>query len=1030
MSLSVDQLRERVARHFSDVEEIDGSVVRFTRNAGRTDFAVYYVDVADQLPATTETLTSYQDRVIGRHYFEGEKSLQWNYYLYFVRSKDQLATGEAKQQKELIERDRSYARKFVIAEEELEAALTPPPVAPKGAALRTNVLSLWIERLAETGLDRVILSNDDLPTRLALIESSPSKTNVAPQTQGKGADVGAATGLRALELKTFRRFPVRRSFDFARVNLIFGSNGTGKTSLLEAIELFYCGRNKRNPEVIPDYNLAAILEDGNNETATNSRALQLFRNRNLSWYGQPEIKTNNLYQSFAQFNFLDTDAAASLADSTARIEDDLSKLLVGPDASKTWAAIERVSEAVSAQLRGLNARWTEATEELAVLNKQIGDVSSIEKESDSLYARLREMMDRVQWKLPQESKEVQAKQIVATLSELISIAQQAVGLGWIETPSSIQRIGTYCFKAARSIEDAESELSKLNVREANQKRHGDEVKKQQEALELIREIGNLSEAGVSQRATERARLQSSAATYSGWLAGLDMGVLRSLLGAWLELSVEACNADAVTRTVAAQTRLASVKNEYADYSKLRDESLRLAQQLRQLAGRILLSSASPDECPLCHTRFGPGELAKHMEAGVDAGLEVQGQELLSKLQQCEQAVTGANEIGSGAAWLAQFCNRADISRATSVRLVAAKVEEARKSLGDDQNRLAGIDAELRSLESRGLSMERLEEIVRRLRELGYAFDDFSAESVKGISEAITGRLKDSMEDLEAESTRVRESQQSIEAIVKPFISGFADFGVAVSQLKERLATTESVQARLRQLNASVPWDENSSLAELTVTADAVRKLATELQAALGKEKQAEANYSEWSTRIERLKKRVAELSGRIERLTNAKSTFEELQNNHSLKSAMEDALRRNRAIIEEIFARIHSPAEFQGLGTDWATLRRKADGTEARLSEISTGQRAAFALSIFLAQNAQLSSGPPIILIDDPIAHVDDLNALSFLDYLREVSLTEKRQIFFATASDKLATLFERKFDFLGADGFRRIDLRRDAAAH
>ncbi len=199
-----------------------------------------------------------------------------------------------------------------------------------------------------------------------------------------------------------------------------------------------------------------------------------------------------------------------------------------------------------------------------------------------------------------------------------------------------------------------------------------------------------------------------------------------------------------------------------------------------------------------------------------------------------------------------------------------------------------------------------------------------------------------------------------------------------------------------------------------------------LQAALGKEKQAEANYSEWTSQVERLKERVAELVERIERLTNAKSTLEELQTNHSLKNAMEDALQRHRTIIEEIFARIHSPAEFLGLGSDWATLRRKADSSEAKLSEISTGQRAAFALSIFLAQNAQLTMGPPIILIDDPIAHVDDLNALSFLDYLREVSLAEKRQIFFATANDKLATLFEHKFDFLGQEGFRRFDLRRD----
>ena len=62
----------------------------------------------------------------------------------------------------------------------------------------------------------------------------------------------------------------------------------------------------------------------------------------------------------------------------------------------------------------------------------------------------------------------------------------------------------------------------------------------------------------------------------------------------------------------------------------------------------------------------------------------------------------------------------------------------------------------------------------------------------------------------------------------------------------------------------------------------------------------------------------------------------------------------------------------------------------------------------------KLRSAPPVILIDDPIAHVDDLNCLAFLDYLREIALTGRRQIFFSTANDKLASMFERKFDFLG----------------
>ena len=102
-----------------------------------------------------------------------------------------------------------------------------------------------------------------------------------------------------------------------------------------------------------------------------------------------------------------------------------------------------------------------------MLNKQIADVSLIERESDSLYARLCEMMDRVHWHLPQESEEVQAKYVSAALSELMSVVQQAVRLdGCACPPSSIERIGSYCSSVAKSIEDArERSCSKLTALE-------------------------------------------------------------------------------------------------------------------------------------------------------------------------------------------------------------------------------------------------------------------------------------------------------------------------------------------------------------------------------------------------------------------------------------------------------------------------------------------------------------------------------------------------------------------------------------
>lgn len=159
-------------------------------------------------------------------------------------------------------------------------------------------------------------------------------------------------------------------------------------------------------------------------------------------------------------------------------------------------------------------------------------------------------------------------------------------------------------------------------------------------------------------------------------------------------------------------------------------------------------------------------------------------------------------------------------------------------------------------------------------------------------------------------------------------------------------------------------------------------------------------------------------------MQRAFDTLTKLKKDHSLQDEMNAALLQNRKSIETIFSQIHSPVEFSGLSDKFPLLRRKNNDADAKLTEISTGQRAAYALSIFLAQNSQLASAPPVMLIDDPIAHVDDLNALSFLDYLREVAVRGKRQIFFATANDKLATLIERKFDFLGSD-FKKIALNR-----
>jgi len=80
---------------------------------------------------------------------------------------------------------------------------------------------------------------------------------------------------------------------------------------------------------------------------------------------------------------------------------------------------------------------------------------------------------------------------------------------------------------------------------------------------------------------------------------------------------------------------------------------------------------------------------------------------------------------------------------------------------------------------------------------------------------------------------------------------------------------------------------------------------------------------------------------------------------------------------------------------------------------MSTGQRSAVVLSIFIRLHIIMKSAPNFILLDEPVANIDDLNILALLDFLKEICSSNKTQIFFTTANEGVSRLFKRKFSFL-----------------
>lgn len=1019
MTVSLERIRSNLSRRFPDLEQVGDTVLRFERKAHDQAFAVCYVEVSPQIPNTPTLLNEYQERIVGKSYFQGRKSLQWSNYLFFV-----VDAPPSQETRVIVERDRRYARKFVVTEPELDTALSPPNYKVSDSVIKTDILATWTNVLAEANLDRAILNNESMPRRLELIEEHfGQKTSEVIKSLGTPRTT-TQPFLKRIVLEQFRPFPQTREFDLGTVTLFCGVNGSGKTSLLEAIELVYCGQTKRNPKTAGVYAINATYSDGKTEKANNKRSASIFRDRNLSWYGQFEQKISYLYQIFGRFNFLNTDAAVGLAESKseAELEDDLSKLLVGPDASKTWEVIGKTADKLDDKIKELQSLRNQVDQELASVNRQIALSSNLNQESGAILHKLDELLSESSWKRPEGECATSIKELVESLSLFGPIVREAIKCEWAVAPVTLDSLRQFVADARSRAESADTKIKLLATSQATERRLTQELSLNEQKLRALKEFREIIALGLPQRLAEKDALVPLIAKLQQETAGFDASGMQSHLKAVNDLTVAEFAKSESDKLKDAKRKLDEAKNEYSEFNALREKSSTLAQQLRDVASQILKTSTAPDVCPLCHHKHPAGELSKHIQAGLDPRIEARASELLATIREGESNLKSAELADKTARWTVQACKRFDGTTSMSATQLLKLVADSDQELAKLTNRLALLTEELQQLEKAGKSIEKLREL---LGSLPPETVKATPEEFKQQSETLDRERIDKEADLKSAKTAIQSLLNEMAESLSTKDAKLKSIESALSELKERQVTTESVLNRLAAFDKALPSSSSQLLSELAVTIDTARQVASDYQATLSKEQSTVSVLAEATKRKEQIEKQLKGLTPRIDRLTGAWKVLTKIQSVHSISGAMNDALKQNRAAIEDIFSRIHSPAEFCGLGDNLITLKRKSDGSTATLQQISTGQRAAFALSLFLAQNAQLRTAPPLILIDDPIAHVDDLNCLSFLDYLREVIITGDRQVVFATANDKLAALFERKFDFLGSENFRRYNLTR-----
>jgi hypothetical protein len=464
--------------------------------------------------------------------------------------------------------------------------------------------------------------------------------------------------------------------------------------------------------------------------------------------------------------------------------------------------MERVAGSLASTVRERQVLKSQIDGELITIDRQLKEGAAVKPESDAILVGLNDLLRRNEWSLVGKDGESQVSSLVETFSELLALAKQVEAITWTETPVTLPRLKAFCRTARRAAEHARQDIPRLEAKLSEQRQTRSLVERARAALNVLQQLKPLIASGVALRVTEHDGLQEEVAILSTTLTDPPLQELAAF--ATVDLSIPELRARVTQERSIARRALTRASNQYEEFARLRERSVNLAQQLREVAARILDGSPTPDICPLCHTPFKPGELQAHIARDLDQSLEGQARTHLNQVRQHEAAFERASAAERGLTWLVQFCEQAELGPDCSVREAFLQVEATRTRLTDATARLEILDREIASLEERGFSVKRIEELTEELEQLDYHFDPHR-DAIEATALAIQSEhtsLSTASQSVAAEAQALLQSLQKTLNVASTDAPGFR---AALVELDRRLATTELIHDRLTDMLRLYSW---------------------------------------------------------------------------------------------------------------------------------------------------------------------------------------------------------------------------------
>lgn len=1018
--MTENQLLELLQRNFSNVTVVRKDIYRATKLYKNNPFQIYYFDASGDILKQDFNFANYQRDLLIEDYYSDEGPIQWNFYLYFLVPEAENSNKKINFIKHIVESNRKLARKFVVSFNELKKILAPIEIynleAPK------DIESVWYETLPEGLKDDVFDENLAMTSVVQNFVYEKALQRLSPK-QAK-QKTPSFPKIKNLHIQRYREYPLKRNYRFGKINLIHGSNAVGKTSLLEAIELAVCGRTIRNSDAREQFEFGILGFGDEKESSYSNRDDSYYRSCDYHWYKRDYSRDNRLHHSFSRFNYFDADAAAlflNRLEEVGGINKALTQTVLGLNTTNLFERIKKLNNLFVAEKSLLGRQLQEAKEVLLEYNLDLKN-----KEKNSLQSLSQEELLRTLNLLKVKSEFINSLELTKLIYEVsksdnsLSAWKSASQIYTLDSLESFD-LKLQALKAAyKDINSNEEKLNKLKKSKEFYINKLTIISNRKKNLERLSKYYSSGAIAIPKLQTKKLLLENQIRINEEATTKIT-AINRSVLDNIKSLKIS--DAESQLNLHLSQLDAKQTQNTaLLDAIKIHKNEISLIfKQIRNYGEKLIIVSPELSDCPLCGTDLKPANLASKINNRLRVEVHDKGVDDLLNID-AEMNIQKAN-IQEKLRTLKNLKNLTVLVPENSERSV---IEEVFAKFDQLSYKNLNLVADLKSLNEQLKNYEKHDftqaELKNLINNLDFDYENNPEESILREIE-LAGK---SYEEVEG---NIREINDSMIAITNN-----------IDQIKKSNHPLDNVSQNseipdlinnLSSLHNDVLLIGNYLNLNSKDTLSKVSSLLSHLKELLNSYIDNESEKKS----LDNLRKNInskTDLYNQINRFFKqtevALSRLNRVINDLGPEKYLDDFLKNYTEVISEIFIQLHAPREFSEVVlTDSGLRLRKINNKLVSLSELSTGQRSALVISVFLAMNKSLPKAPQIIIFDDPVTYVDDLNILTFLDYLLKMILNEDKQIYFATANQKIASLFIKKFEFLKdeSEGFKEIFLSR-----